>query len=102
LIDDARLVRSDLEAIATVRGLQVIGVLTAELEHTLDGCGHVFVQAVCELDDDDGALAWRTKQPPDDSAARFAAYFAEDHFHTTKLAHLNTPAKPARKNPAIL
>ena len=89
MIDHARFARTNLEAIAAVCGLQVIGilpVLSAQLKHALHRSRDVLMQTVRKLDDDDGALARRPQQTPNDSATRLPAYFAKDDFHATKLA----------------
>ena len=61
MIDDAGLAGANLEAIAAVGRLQVIGVLPAELQNPLDGSRDVLMQSIGELDDDDGTLAWRSQ-----------------------------------------
>ena len=89
MIDDAGFGRTNLEAIAAIGGLQVIGVqpiLPAQLKHTLHWSRDVLVQTVRELDDDDGTFAGRPQQAPDDGSTRLPAYFAKDDFHDPNLA----------------
>jgi hypothetical protein len=64
MIDHARFARTNLEAIAAVCGLQVIGVLpifSAKLKHALHGRRDILVQPISKLDDDDGALSRRSQ-----------------------------------------
>jgi len=64
MIDHARFARTNLEAIAAVCGLQVIGVLPilpAKLKHALHRRRDVLVQPISKLDDDDGALSRRSQ-----------------------------------------
>jgi hypothetical protein len=62
------LATSDFEPIARVHRLDIEDLATSEPKHALHGSGHVFVHAVRELDDDDGALAGRSDKPADHSA----------------------------------
>jgi hypothetical protein len=101
LIDDAGLVGPNLEAVSAVRGLQVVGVLSAKLKHALHRSGDVLVEPIRELDDDHRAFSGRAQQTPDYRSTRFAAYFAKDDFHASKLAQTPVSAKRARKNPAF-
>ena len=86
LIDHARFAGANLQAIAAVCRLQVIRILPAELQHTLDRSRDVLVQAIGELDHDDGALARGSQQTSDDGSTGLAANFAKDDFHAPKLA----------------
>lgn len=80
--------RADLEAVAAVRGLQVVNFFAAcEAKDALDRCGHVLVEAVREFNNDDSALARCAKEPAHNCTAGLAPNFAKYNLHTTTLAH---------------
>jgi hypothetical protein len=86
LIDHPGFAGANLETIAAVGRLQVIGIATAKLQDTLHWGRHVLVKAIGELDHDDGALARWPQQTSNDGPSRLAANFTKDDFHAPKLA----------------
>ena len=81
LVDNGRQTRAHLESVSAVGGLKVVRPVTAHLKHAFDRRGHVFVQAVGELNDDDGAFTGRTQKSADYGTTRLAANLSQDHFH---------------------
>jgi len=76
--------------------------LPAKLENALHRSGHVLVEPIGELDDDDGTLPRRPQEAPDYSAARVPANFAKDDFHDQETSIPRWPGKTGRKIPALL
>lgn len=79
-----------LEPVPRVDGLDVEHLSTGEAQHPLHRRRHVLVHPVGELDDDDGALAGCTDEPPD-HGSRPTPELAEHNLHSVILAWRPSP-----------
>jgi hypothetical protein len=76
-----------LEAVAGVHRLDVEDLAPGEAKDALHRRRHVFVHAIGELDDDDGALPWCAHKPPNNST-RSSAELAEHNLHKSNPSTL--------------
>jgi len=79
------------EAVAAVGGLDVEDLTAGDSEHALHRCGHVFVHAVGELDNNDGPFARRPYESPRDRPRAFSE-LAQYDVHTCNLALTRRPS----------
>ncbi len=101
-VDQRALAGPHFESVAAVCRLQVISVFAAQLKHSLDWRGDVLVEPVGKLNYDDGALARGAEKSANDRPPGLTPDFAQDYFHSSKLAYGTLRAKHVRKNPAIM
>lgn len=91
------LLRAHLEPVAAIGRLDIIRLLSAEVENPLYRRRDVFMEAVGELDDEDRALTGRTQQTASDRAPGFSADLFEDDIHELEASI----ECPFRKRPNI-
>ena len=72
---------ADFEAIAAVRGLEKEHLVADQAQDALHWGRDVLVEAVGELDHDDGTAAWRPHEPPCDDSPALAPKLAQNDIH---------------------